>query len=183
MGRLSQSPKVLLIGTAVVTAIIAGGATAALAGSSTIRNTPSTKQSPIVVKKTLGKLGVNLRVLNLGPRNIRVVICHPGACKPEKTLRPNEVEDMSASEVSGHFSYQGRIGSVRFTGVHPDIGKPKLSVYAYGPSYGPVVWALSEGERTGCQSVDGGEVFGARDSDISDYKRLVLKVSSQACRR
>jgi hypothetical protein len=149
VGRLSQS-QVLLIATAVATTIVAGGATTALAGGSTIKNTSSAKRSPIAVKKALGKLGVNLRVLNLGPRNLVVVICHPGACKPERVLRPNEVEDMSASEVSGHFSYQGRLGSVRFTGVNPDIGKPKLSVWAYGSSYGPVVWGLSEGERTGC---------------------------------
>ena len=37
MGRLSQSPRVLLIATGVATAIIAGGGTAASAGGSTIK--------------------------------------------------------------------------------------------------------------------------------------------------
>lgn len=37
MGRLSQSPRVLLSATAVTAAIIAGGATAALAGGTTVK--------------------------------------------------------------------------------------------------------------------------------------------------
>jgi hypothetical protein len=174
-----------LIATAGATAIIAGGSTAAFAGGSTIRNTQSTKRSTSpVAKQACCKRGVNLRVENLGPRNLLVVICHPGGCKPERTLRPFEVEDMSASEVSGHFSFEGRLGTARFTGVNPDIGRPEVSVDAFGPHYGLLTWKLSEGERTGCHDLYiGGRAYGERDSDIPDYKRLWLKVGSTRCGR
>jgi hypothetical protein len=156
-------------------------------GSDSDSEASKAKPSTTVAKKeALGKLGVFLRVVNKGPEQMYVVMCHPDGCAPGKSLRTGENADMSAGSVYGRFFYE-RPGqpakSVSFRAVNPAIGKPYITASPEG-SGGGIEWNFSEGQYTSqCYALGGvGEVSGKRDTDLAGYKRLWLEPTSKgAC--
>ena len=95
----------------------------AACGSDSDKDTSAT----VAKKKAIGKLGVNLRVINEGPATMRIVICGADDCKPGRFLKTGEVEDMSASSVHGWYFYERpgpsvADGAVR--GRQPGVGVP-----------------------------------------------------------
>jgi hypothetical protein len=164
---------------------VALAAALASCGGDKSSNNDSGGSTSTVPKGRLGaRLGTNLRVINRGPENMRIRMCHPGECKPSITLRKGEVEALSASSVDGYFWYErpGRpILQVNFDAGNPDIGKPFILAHPRGDYGGGIEWRLSEGQYIQhCYALRGvGIVGGGRDTDINGYKRLRLEPSSE----
>ena len=164
--------------------------------------------SASVAKKEAGLFasrGTRLAVVNKSGADLEVTICGNGNCKPARTLKVGQSEDMAADDVNGWIRFDQDMDQlepgkqpiqVDFTASNPDVGLPKIELttssrlcdlgqVAFRQRF-PGDWdsaPLKLDENAQRQSTRSSlcqyKLVGSRAADSPDYKMLTLTAYPQ----